>query len=224
MEIYWTVEKAIANAEVFAEEFSNRQILLYGFGEPSAKAPVGAEYEDRSILPPVRYRKTGENDVDWTKVQIIKAASSEEVNNGVSNDKMITPATLSERLNSFADEVLNLPTQSGDLGAAAFTVSSSDSNDNSDFHLIFPETSHATISVQVFGYGLNSNLIDIVGGDVGQLVTLRRGENHQLQIDSTNNIKLSSIMVFNDIEKLDNITLQRISETVWVEVGRNQFT
>lgn len=221
MDVYWTVEQAIANAEIFAEEFSNRQILLYGFGEPSAKAPVGAEYEDRSILPPTRYRKTGENDEDWTKVQIVETATSQEVTNGVSNEKMVTPATLSERLNSFADNVLNLPTQSQDLGAAAFSINANDSIDNSPFIITMPETSHAAISIQIFSYALNSKLTNIIGGQIGQVVILRRGESHALEIESTGNIKISSLMQFDDNEKLDNISLQRISTSIWVEVGRN---
>jgi len=221
MEIYWTVEKAIANAEVFAEEFSNRQILLYGFGEPSAKAPIGAEYEDRSVLPPLRYRKTGATDTEWTLVPVIAAATTEEVNNGVSNDKMITPAKLSERLNDFASEIQHLPTQSAELGTAAFSLNADVMEDNSDFQIAVPDTSHATISAQILGYGQNAKLTNLHGGDIGQIVVIRRGESHSFQIESSQNIKLSSVMVFNDNDMLNNISLQRISQSVWVEVGRN---
>lgn len=224
MEIYWTVEQAQANAEVFAQEFSNRQILIYGFGEPSAKAPIGAEYEDRSILPPIRYRKTGENDEDWTAIKIIEVASTDEVANGVNNEKMITPAMLSVRLNSFAQEVLNIPTSTNDDTGAAFTLSASTSLSNSEFDITLEQSKHDTISIQLANYGANSKLKNIIGGEIGQVVMIRRAENQAFTIESSQNIKLSTVMVFDDISRLNNISLQRVSSILWLEIGRKKFT
>ncbi len=106
---YWTIQQAAANAELFAREFSNRQILLYGLGEPILPAPIGVEYEDRGFSPPKRYRKVGEAPTDWMELKNIEAATKEEIDQGVDNTKMITPLGLSERLNEFSKEVLGIP-------------------------------------------------------------------------------------------------------------------
>ena len=91
---YWTIQQAEANAELLAREFGNRQILLYGFGEPTIQVPIGVEYEDRSTPIPERHRKVGKGRLDWKPVLLIEAATDEEVLSGTSKVKMVTPATL----------------------------------------------------------------------------------------------------------------------------------
>ncbi len=46
-----------ANAALNAQEFANRKILIKGNGAPTSPAPLGSEYIDQSVDPPVTYEQ-----------------------------------------------------------------------------------------------------------------------------------------------------------------------
>lgn len=223
---YWTIQQAAANAELFAREFSNRQILLYGLGDPILQAPLGVEYEDRAFTPPKRFRKVGTEPTDWIEIKIIEAATEEEVNNGVSDSKMITPLSLSKRLGTFSEQLLGIPQPVISSDKNGITVLSASSGEtNSNFELTLPQNITTTmLPIRIVEYGINSSLKNIIGGELGQILTLRRGEDHALKIESSESIKLSSEFTLNDTHQLDNITLQRLTPSIWGELTRKKFT
>lgn len=222
---YWTIQQAAANAELFAREFSNRQILLYGLGEPILQAPLGVEYEDRSFTPPKRYRKVGNAATDWMELKNIEAASKEEVNQGVDNNKMITPYSLSERLNLFSEELLGIPKVQPEAETGLQVLSASIAEANSSFSITLPnEITTSIFPIEINNYGENSSIQNILGGGLGQMVNIRRGSIQPLTISSNDYLKISSDFILNDTEQLDNITLQRLSPSIWVELTRKKFT
>ncbi len=221
---YWTVTQAQAQAELLAKELNNRQILIYGNGAPNMDFPIGVEYEDRSVEPIVRYRKTGSNNTDWTPIRIIEAATKEEVLQGLNDQKMVTPLQLSEKLNAFSTQILGLPTANIESGVGINSLSASNTDSDVAFSISIPnELNDNTLAIVIDGYGSNAYLEFILGGHIGQVLTIRRNEAHHLTFQSTENIKLSAPFELKDANRLDNITLQKLSESVWVELTRNQF-
>lgn len=221
---YWTVEQAQAQADLLAKEFSNRQILIYGSGEPSIQVPIGVEYEDRTQDPPLRYRKVGSMTSDWKPLFIIEAANTEEVLNGVDDQKMVSPARLSEKLSQFGAEVLGIPQQSGEPSSNLLQLSASTDENNSLFDITLPsDINHNLISVTVTDYEVGSRLNNINGGEVGQIIVLRRGLQGSFRIESTPTIKLSEPIIIEDTDLLDNISLQKITSSIWVELTRKKF-
>jgi len=222
---FWTIAQGEANADRNAQEFANRQILLRGTGTPDMPAPLGSEYEDESTVPPTRYRKTGAGPADWLLVSIIETASQQEVANGVNTTKMVTPATLSGKLDEFALQVLGILPAQPTTQTGLVEVNASTSDAGAAFDITLPDdVQEPVLSVVITGYGANASLSNIMGGAVGQVVSLRRDETGGLTINSTDNIKISGVMLMDDSNQLDNLTLQRISDTVWVEVARKLFT
>lgn len=222
---FWTKEQAEANADLNAKEFGNRQILLQGVGAPSMQAPVGSEYEDTSSQPPTRYRKTGTAITDWSLVRIIEPASQQEVENGVNQEKMVTPATLTGKLADFALTVLDVPQAEATTNTGLLEVQASVPDNGTMFDISIPENVwDSLLSVVVFGYGFNASIGNLIGGSIGQIVNIRRGESAPISINSSVNLKLSESMQLDDANQLDNLTLQRISDAVWVELARKEFT
>ena len=221
----WTREQSEANAELNAQEFANRQILLRGVGSPTVQAPIGSEYEDTSTEPRTRYRKIGEGVTDWQAVPIVHAATEQEVTNGVDQAKMVTPATLATRLNGFATEVLGLEPPNTNTESTHLDLLASTDNDNAVFTVTIPvDYAESVLSVRLLGYGSNATLDNVIGGPVGLLLNIRRGEQNPVTVDTNETVKLSSSYQWADNERLDNITLQRISDTTWVEVTRKNFS
>jgi hypothetical protein len=217
--------QALANADLNAKEFANRQILLQGLGIPIIQAPLGAEYEDLAFSPAKRYRKTGPNAADWTSLLLIEKANSTEIQNGVNDQKMITPVGLANKLDDFAAQVLNLPSQSTDSVASLIAVQANDNSNDSAFSIQIPHDRKETLlAVVITNYGLNASLGNIIGGQVGQIVSIRRGEVHSLSLTSNSNIKLSEPFEMDDTSSLDNMSLQKISDHVWVELTRKNFS
>ncbi len=223
---YWTIQQAAANAELFAREFNNRQILLIGLGEPILKAPIGVEYEDRSFSPAKRYRKTGPNDSDWTEIKIISSASTDEVNQGVNDSKMITPKSLSERLSSFSAQLMGIPQPDIENNVSALLPLQASSNEQSALFTIqlMESVGRNVLPIEILGYGMQSSIENILGGNLGQMIVLRRGENTELSLVSNDHFKLSAAFTFNDLGRFDNITLQRLTPEIWAEVSRKKFT
>ena len=222
---YWTKVQALANADLNAKEFANRQILLHGRGIPTIQAPIGAEYEDLAFSPANRYRKTGPEASEWTPLILVEKANSKEIVNGVNDKKMITPAGLASKLDDFAAQVLNLPPQSTDSMASLLAVQANDNSDDTIFSIQIPDDRiEMLLAVVITNYGLNASLGDISGGNVGQIVNIRRGEVLSLSVSSSSYIKLSESFVMDDSGLLDNMSLQKISDRTWVEVTRKNFS
>jgi hypothetical protein len=222
---YWTQEQALANADLNAKEFANRQILLRGLGVPTMQAPLGAEYEDTAFSPATRYRKTGSNANQWTPLLLIEKANSQEVENGVNDDKMVTPVGLANKLNDFAVQVLNLPPQSIDAEPSLLIIQAQDRSDQAEFNIQIPnDKTEPLLSVIITNYAMDATLSNISGGIVGQLINIRKGEPHSFSISSNTNIKLSDPFELKDSDSLDNMSLQKISDTIWVEVTRKKFS
>jgi|GEM_PF-2794062 len=219
------IEQLEKQAILYAKEFSNRQTLLSGEGAPAFQAPLGVEYEDRSFVPPKRYRKTGTEQSAWKEVKLLDVASEEEVQSGLNQHKVITPYTLNQQLNAFSQTVLNLPTANEQEPASKLIAVASSSEDGSAFSIAVPtQYKHSFLSVEIKGYGLGAILSQIDGAEVGQLITLRRGESHPLQIEANQSLKLSAIMQLSDPDQLDQLSLQKITADKWVEVSRMKFS
>jgi hypothetical protein len=222
---YWTQVQALANADLNAEEFANRQILLRGLGVPTMQAPLGTEYEDMAFSPANRYRKTGLNAVDWTPLLLIEKANSQEVENGINDDKMVTPAGLANRLDDFAAQILSLPPQSTDLEPSMLVLQADDDSDETEFSIQIPnDRTEPLLSVIITNYGMDASLSNISGGIVGQLINIRKGEPHSFSISSNTHLKLSDPFELDDSNSLDNTSLQKISDAIWVEVTRKNFS
>lgn len=221
---YWTVEQAQANAELLSKEFSNRQILLFGLGQPIANVPIGVEYEDRSFFPAVRYRKVGLNASDWMKLLQIEAASKQDVLQGVNDQKMVTPARLTEKLNQFSSDVMGVPTIQAENVPKTISVLLELQANEQTFKISLPpslELSLASIILQPVQQ--LSVLNQIEGGDIGQLINLKRSSLDAIQLNNSDFIKIGDPFLMNDVNLFDNITLQKISSTLWVEVSRKKF-
>lgn len=225
MQKYWTVIQAQSQAKAIAEEMGNRQILISGLGTPNQQAPIGVEYDDHSLTPAVRYRKTGSSPLDWTRIDIIEKASTEDINQGIDNYKMITPLKLEERLAIFSKQILGIPSANVDKGIGIQNLIASSSTPNTLFSIFIPEKlDQNNLSISISGYGSLAVLESIQGGFISQIITIRRAETHSLQLTPNLTIRLSDDFTLKDAEKLDHITLQKLSPTTWVELSRNQFT
>jgi hypothetical protein len=221
---YLTVEQAQAQADLLAKEFSNRQILIYGVGEPSMNFPLGVEYEDRSVMPAVRYRKVGSSPADWMKLLTIEAASETEVLEGVNDQKMVTPARLTEKLNQFSSEVIGLPRVEADNISSTIMLLLEWRSDGQTFKVSLPD--HITLnmaSIVLQPIQALSELTAIEGGETGQLINLKRASTDAIEIKSSDFIKVSQPFLMNDAALFDNISLQKINASTWVEVSRKKF-
>ncbi|MEQ8624485.1 MAG: hypothetical protein RJQ00_06505 [Vicingaceae bacterium] len=221
---FWTVEQAQAQAGLLAKEFSNRQILIYGNGTPNMNVPIGVEYEDRSFLPAVRYRKIGNTSSDWMKLENAEAATEQEVLDGVNDRKMVTPARLTEKLNQFSSEFLGIPTHGIEVTPSSIVVQLEQSPDPATYILILPEALTLSIaSISIEALQNNSIVSHIQGGEIGQIINLKRASNFSIILNSSDQVKVSQPFVFSDSQLLDNISLQKISSSVWVELSRKKF-
>lgn len=222
---YWTVEQAQANAELLAKEFSNRQILIFGLGEPSFNVPIGVEYEDRSFKPAIRYRKIGAEANEWKRLYQVEPATEAEVLIGVDEQKMVTSARLTEKLNQFGSELLGIPNQIVNSDSNLFVLQLTPINQSTFFKLILPNTINISIaSIQVRDHLAGETISTIEGGEVGQIISIRRYSNHSLGLVGSDLLKLSAPMTLDDTQLLDNITLQKIDSVIWVELARIKFT
>lgn len=221
---FWTVEQAQAQAELLAREFSNRQILIHGIGVPNLNVPIGVEYEDRSITPAIRYRKIGIEASDWMKLLTAEAASEQEVLEGTNTEKVVTPARLTEKLNQFGSEILGVPSVSSEQVPSTLILHLETSLDTNNFKLNLPASiSLSMASIRIISQENNSIISKIEGGEIGQLINLKRASNFSVVINSSEQIKVSQPFNLSDMERLDNITLQKISPSIWVEISRKKF-
>jgi hypothetical protein len=222
---FWTVEQAQLNAELLAKEFSNRQILIFGFGEPLLNVPIGVEYENRSFKPAIRYRKIGLGISEWQRLYQIEPASEEEVINGTDDQKMVTPALLTQKLNQFSTELLGIPKQAPNSDSNLIVLSLTAIDLLSSFKLILPTKINSSIaSIKIKDHMENASLTQIEGGEIGQIINLKRSSINSLNLLSSDFLKLSASIKLEDNQLLDNITLQKIEPTIWVELARKKFT
>lgn len=222
---FWTVEQAQFNAELLAKEFSNRQILIFGFGVPSLNVPIGVEYEDRSLKPAIRYRKIGLGISEWQRLYQIEPASEEEVLNGTDDQKMVTPARLTEKLNQFGNELLGVPKQEVNDNFNLIVLALTPLDLISSFKLILSDEINSSIaSIKIKDHSENDSLTQIEGGEIGQIINLKRNSINAINLHSSDFLKLSASIRLEDNQLLDNITLQKIDPTIWVELARKQFT
>jgi len=220
----WTAAQSEANAAVNAQEFANRQIVLRGSGPPTVQGPEGLEYLDESTSPHTCYRKMGPDANAWTVVNSVVPATQTEVSDGVVDNKMVTPATLAATLNDFAVQVLAIPPQEAVTQTGLVSLLASTPDDSAAFEVTLPEgIQEEILSVEIGGYGLGASLFNINGGPIAQLVSIRRADAGILSIVGTTHIRISAALLLDDSQMLDNITLQRISSTEWVEVARKEF-
>jgi hypothetical protein len=222
---FWTVEQAQLNAELLAKEFSNRQILIFGFGGPLLNAPIGVEYENRSFKPAIRYRKIGLGISEWQRLYQIEPASEEEVINGTDDQKMVTPALLTQKLNQFSTELLGIPKQAPNSDSNLIVLSLTAIDLLSSFKVVLPPEINSSIaSIKIKDHIENASLTQIEGGEIGQIINLKRSSINSLNLLSSDFLKLSASIKLEDNQLLDNITLQKIDPTIWVELARKQFT
>ncbi len=222
---YWTVEQAQAKAELLAKEFSNRQILIFGLGEPSFNVPIGVEYEDRNFKPAIRYRKIGPEVHEWQLLFQIEPATEEEVLAGVDDQKMVTPAKLTEKLNQFSSEFIGIPKQEISSDSNLIVLNLNTIDQSSYFKVILPSAINTAIaSVQVYDHADGDTISIIEGGEIGQIITLKRHSINSLSLAGSDYLKLSAPITLEDNQLVDNITLQKINSTIWVELARKKFT
>jgi len=221
---FWTVEQAQAQAELLAREFSNRQILIYGDGIPNMNVPIGVEYEDRTFTPAIRYRKIGTAPSDWMKLQTAEAATEQEVLEGTNSEKIVTPARLTEKLSQFSSEILGIPSVVYDQLPSTLTIPLEQWMNTSTFQISIPEAINLSMaSIKVDSLQDNSIISHIEGGEIGQLINVKRASNFSIVLNSSDQIKVSQPFILSDTELLDNITLQKISPSIWVEISRKKF-
>jgi hypothetical protein len=92
-----------------------------------------------------------------------------------------------------------------------------------EFRLTIPQGIQASQSITVSGYSEPALLTKIYGGVNGQIVVLTRTANERFTIAPNQQLRLSSNMEFNDTLQLNNITIQRIDASRWVELSRTSF-
>jgi len=222
---FWTVKQAQANAELLAKEFSNRQILIFGLGDPLFNVPIGVEYEDRNFKPAIRYRKIGTAVNEWQRLFQIEPATNEEVLIGVNNQKMVTPAHLTEKLNQFSSEILGIPKHEIESDSSSFILDLKPIGLTTNFKVVLPLVINVAIaSVKVKDHLDGAIISTIEGGEVGQIINLKRHTNQSLSLTRSDFLKLSSSIILEDNQLLDNITLQKIDPAIWVELARKKFT
>tara|TARA_R110000868_G_scaffold46842_1_gene154350 strand:+ start:595 stop:1275 length:681 start_codon:yes stop_codon:yes gene_type:complete len=222
---FWTVEQAQLNAELLAKEFSNRQILIFGFGEPLLNVPIGVEYEDRNFKPAIRYRKIGLGISEWQRLFLIEPANQEDVLSGINDKKMVTPALLTQKLNQFSAELLGIPKKAPNSDSNLIVLGLTPIDLLSTFKVVLPnEINSAIASIKIKDHFENDSLTQIEGGEIGQIINLKRSSINSLNLLSSDFLKLSSSIKLEDNQLLDNITLQKIDPTIWVELARKQFT
>lgn len=182
-----TKEQFLANAELNAREFQNRQVLIVGQGAPDFQAPRHIEYEDEATVPSTRYRKTGMGINEWTDISLQRVLG----------------------LGSSTDSYLELIADDSAPGVS--------------FSITLPYDIPGNQGVDVVGFGAGALLSQIKGGVPGQVIRVQRAEAHHLLIHGNANLKLTADLFLADVDQLDNITMQRINATTWVELARTTF-
>lgn len=215
----WTNQQSENLSSWTAQELAQRKILLRGQGAPTFDAPLYVEYLDVGQLPPTLYVKTSEGPSGWTTDAISRASTPAEVTGGEDRVNFVTPHTLALRL---ADLVVEIQGQINVSDSHDLTASTA--RDGEDFTVTIPEQAAGQIlTLTIQGYGREAALVDILGGEVGQMVTIRKAQKGTLKVAQNGALRLPATVVLSDADHLDNLTLQRISATEWVELARNLY-
>lgn len=204
-------------ADWTARELSNRQLLLEGTGAPAFDAPLDTEYTDVATNPPTRYRKLAAGPSGWVLYRISRPATQAEVDAGNDNEAFVTARTLSIRLDALASQL-------GGGGSERVELLADNATNGADFTVTIPaQSAGAVLAGTVTGYGIGATLTSITGGVLGQILVIQRGTKENLKIASNAELKLVSNLTMSDLGEQDNLTLQRVSPTHWVELTRTLF-
>lgn len=215
----WTNQQSENLARWTGSELAQRKILLRGNGAPTVDAPLLVEYLDVGQVPPVLYVKVAEGPGGWVQDAATVAATQAEVDAGTANDVFVTPETLAVRLAALVSEVQGQLTLSDRYQLTASTATA-----GADFTVTIPDQGGGQVlTLTIIGYGIGATLVDILGGEVGQIVTVRKGIKDNLKVANNSALRLPSLVTLADLDYLDNITIQRISQTEWIELARTIY-
>ena len=104
---------------------------------------------------------------------------------------------------------------------ATLILVASKSEAKANFTVSIPAAIQENITVVVVGYGNSAKLVNIIGGSVGQVVLLLRGEDTAMKVRRTDELQLSSTaFTMNDPAKMSNIILERTAPDQWTELAR----
>ena len=138
---------------------------------------------------------------------------------------MVTPAHLTEKLNQFSSEILGIPKHEIESDSNSFTLDLKPIDQTTTFKVVLPLVINVAIaSVKVKVHLEGATISTIEGGEVGQIINLKRYTSQSLSLTRSDFLKLSSLITLEDSQLLDNITLQKIEPTIWVELARKKFT